>query len=244
MGSARSRAMILASPMAARAPRMSTRRWPRRAPLPGVAIPKARFMPSRAASSATRATAPGANTTRWDGMSWVKEATMRSALALRSELGADLAIERIGPAAAQRNGETDEAPEQRVFVAAVEPGKSVLPVEHGDDQHLDRRGRGEKAGEQAENERDPAAEFDEQRAPDPGQRRIESALGKGADVGGRPPRHLAPAVHQQVPADRDAHHRPGERDGEVVERLQPGNEQLRLVPGFLRHDLLGHVRPP
>src|SRR5712671_5679009 len=138
---------------AARAPRISISRAPSRAPLPGVAITSARSMPSRAASSATRATAPGANTTRWDGMSWVKEATMRCALALRSELGADLAIERIGPAAAQRNGETDEAPEQRVFVAAVEPSKTVLPVEHGDDQHLDRRGRGEKAGEQAENER-------------------------------------------------------------------------------------------
>src|SRR5439155_1527241 len=93
IGRPRSRAMILASPMAApppaatrpsapraaatpasavgfgtcsaacawspaaRAPNISTNRPPRRAPLPGVAITSARFKPSRAASSATHATA-------------------------------------------------------------------------------------------------------------------------------------------------------------------------------------------
>src|SRR5262249_24791494 len=58
---------------AARAPSISTSRPPRRAPLPGVAITSARLKPSRAASSATRATAPGANTTRCPGRSWTKE---------------------------------------------------------------------------------------------------------------------------------------------------------------------------
>ena len=42
---------------------------------------------------------------------------------------AELAVERIRPAAAQRDGEADEAPQQRVLVAAVEPGEAVLPVE-------------------------------------------------------------------------------------------------------------------
>src|SRR6516162_6423675 len=58
---------------ATRLPRISISRLPRRAPLPGVAITSARFKPSRAASSATRATAPGANTTRCPGRSWTKE---------------------------------------------------------------------------------------------------------------------------------------------------------------------------
>src|SRR5215467_10678546 len=71
---------------------------------------------------------------------------------LGSELHADPAIDRIGPPAPQRNGEADEAPEQGVLVAAIEPRKSSLPIEHRDDQHFHRGGRGEEAGEQADNE--------------------------------------------------------------------------------------------
>src|SRR5215831_1858847 len=37
-----------------------------------------------------------------------------------SELHPDAAVERIGSSAAQRDGEADEAPQQRVLVAAVE----------------------------------------------------------------------------------------------------------------------------
>jgi hypothetical protein len=44
-----------------------------RAPLPGVAITSARLSPSLATSSAVRATAPGANTTRCGVTSWMKE---------------------------------------------------------------------------------------------------------------------------------------------------------------------------
>src|SRR5262249_6145332 len=54
-----------------------TRRSPSRAPLPGVATTSAHAKPRRAASSATRPTAPGANTTRCGVMSWTKEAIMR-----------------------------------------------------------------------------------------------------------------------------------------------------------------------
>src|SRR5262249_50076716 len=71
-----------------------------------------------------------------------------------SELHADAAIERIGPAAPQRDGEADEAPQQRVLVTAVEPGKSSLPIEHRDDEHFHRGGGGEEAREQADDERD------------------------------------------------------------------------------------------
>src|SRR5262249_25285129 len=58
---------------AAPLPRISTSRAPRRAPLPGVAITSARFKLSRAASSATRAIAPGAKMTRCPGTSCTKE---------------------------------------------------------------------------------------------------------------------------------------------------------------------------
>src|SRR5215468_4155112 len=118
----------------------------------------------------------------------------------RSELHADAAIERIGPAAPQRDGEADEAPQQRVLVTAVEPRKSSLPIEHRDDEHFHRGGRSEEAREQADDERDPADELDHQRRPDPGPRWIQPLLHEAADIGGRPARDLAPAVHQQIPA--------------------------------------------
>src|SRR5262249_37546080 len=156
---------------------------------------------------------------------------------MRSELHANPAIERIGPPAPQRDGEADEAPEQRVFVTAIEPRKSGLPIEHRDDQHFHRGGRREEAREQTEDERNPAAELDDQRRPDPGQRRIESLLHEGADIGRRPARDLAPTVHQQIPAHRDAHDRPGERDSDVVERLEAGKQQLGFVLDVLRHGL-------
>src|SRR2546427_8778669 len=155
----------------------------------------------------------------------------------KSELNADPAIERIGPPAPQRDGEADEAPEQRVLVPAVEPRKSGLPIEHRDDEHFHRGGRGEEAREQADDERDTADELDDQRRPDPRQRRIEPLLHEGADIGRRPARDLAPAVHQEIPAHRDAHDRPGERDGEIVKRLEAEKQQLGFVLDVLRHVL-------
>src|SRR5215470_18264469 len=150
----------------------------------------------------------------------------------RSELHADAAIERIGPAAPQRDGEADEAPQQRVLVTAVEPGKSSLPIEHRDDEHFHRGGGGEEAREQADDERDATDELDDQRRPDPGQCRIEPLLHEGADIGRGPSRNLAPAMHQEIPAHRDAHDRPGERDGRVVKRLEAGKQQLGFVFRF------------
>src|SRR6516162_2398388 len=148
-----------------------------------------------------------------------------------SKLHADPAIERIGPPAPQRDGEADEAPQQRVFVTAVEPGKSGLPIEERDDEHF-HRGGGEEAREQADDERDAADEFDDQRRPDPGQRWIESLLHESADIGRRPSRDLAPPMHQEIPAHRDAHDWPGERDSHLVERLEAGKQQLGFVLGF------------
>src|SRR6516162_1724249 len=149
-----------------------------------------------------------------------------------SKLHADPAIERIGPPAPQRDGEADEAPQQRVFVTAVEPGKSGLPIEERDDEHFHRGGGGEEAREQADDERDAADEFDDQRRPDPGQRWIESLLHESADIGRRPSRDLAPPMHQEIPAHRDAHDWPGERESHLVERLEAGKQQLGFVLGF------------
>jgi hypothetical protein len=39
-------------------------------------------------------------------------------------------------------------------------------------------------------------------------------------------------MHQEIPAHRDAHDRPGERDGHVVKRLEAGEQQLGFVSGF------------
>ena len=62
------------------------------------------------------------------------------------EFAAEPTIERIRPAAAQRDGEAHQAPQQRVFVAASGPGKAGLPIDDGDDQQFDRRRGGEEAG--------------------------------------------------------------------------------------------------
>src|SRR6516164_9225924 len=151
---------------------------------------------------------------------------------LISELHTDAAIERIGPAAPQRDGEADEAPKQRVLVTAVEPRKSSLPIKQRDDEHFHRGGGGEEAREQADDERDAADELDDQRRPDPGQCRIEPLLHEGADIGRRPPRDFAPPMHQEIPAHRDAHDWPGERDSHLVERLEAAKQQLGFVLGF------------
>ena len=69
------------------------------------------------------------------------------ALSPSSKLPPKLAVERIRPAAAQRDGEADEPPHQRVFVAASRPGKACLPIDRGDDQHFNRRRGREEPGE-------------------------------------------------------------------------------------------------
>ncbi len=43
-----------------------------------------------------------------------------------SELHADFAVQRIGPAAAQRNRKANQAPQECVFVAALEPREAVF----------------------------------------------------------------------------------------------------------------------
>src|SRR5438445_13727982 len=113
-------------------------------------------------------------------------------------------------------------------------------MENGDDKHFTSGRGGEEAREQSNDERDPADELDDQARPDPGERRIESNLDEGADIGRRPARDLAPAVHQEIPAYRDAHDRPGEGNDEGVERLQAGKEQLGLLMRLglnARHEL-------
>src|SRR5262249_31330051 len=62
-------------------------------------------------------------------------------------------------------------------------------------------------------------------------------LHEGADIGRRSARDLDPPVHQQNPAHCDAHDRTGERDRDVVERLEAGKQQLGFVLDVLRHGL-------
>src|SRR5215469_15372854 len=66
---------------------------------------------------------------------------------------------------------------------------------------------------------------------------IQPLLHEGADIGRGPARDLAPTVDQQIPAHRDAHDRPGERDSDVVERLEARKQQLGFVLDVLRHGL-------
>src|SRR5581483_11319829 len=78
-----------------------------------------------------------------------------------SDFPADQAVERPGAAAAHHEVQHHDRPEQRVFDAAVLPGKAELPVigDDGDDQEAD-DGPGDEAGEKAEREAGAADEFD------------------------------------------------------------------------------------
>src|SRR5262249_56847536 len=58
----------------ARGPGEATPRVPSRAALRGVAIARGRLRLRRDASSAKGANGPGANASRWEGMSWIKGA--------------------------------------------------------------------------------------------------------------------------------------------------------------------------
>jgi hypothetical protein len=71
-----------------------------------------------------------------------------------------------------------------------------------------------------------------------GDGRLETKVGKGLHEGLRPARHLAPAVHGEIPAAGDADHRPGQRHSEIVERLELRQQQFGLG---LR---IGHDVPP
>src|SRR5437016_12640946 len=75
----------------------------------------------------------------------------------------DLAIARLGAAAAQRDRERHHSPQQRVVVAAVEPREAVAPVLiEGEISHLDRDRGGEEAREQPGRDADAADELDEE----------------------------------------------------------------------------------
>jgi hypothetical protein len=39
-------------------------------------------------------------------------------------------------------------------------------------------------------------------------------------------------VHQKIPAHRDAHDRPGERDGDGVKGFEPWKQELGFLLGF------------
>src|ERR1700685_3762959 len=74
-----------------------------------------------------------------------------------SQLPPDPAGERPRAAAAQRDGERDQAPQQPVFVAAVAPSEAVAPIlDEREVAHLDRDRGSEEAGKQAERDGDAA----------------------------------------------------------------------------------------
>ena len=100
--------------------------------------------------------------------------SQKSLVTARLELPAELAIERVRSAAAQRDGEAQQTPKQRVFVAAAQPAETVAPVGGRNDQQLDGSSGGEEPGEQTKDERDTGQRFDSGRGPEPQSRRREA----------------------------------------------------------------------
>src|SRR6476620_6690200 len=99
----------------------------------------------------------------------------------KSELSAELAIERIGPAAAQQDGQPAQFPEQRVFPspagpAPVEPRQTATPMgDKDDDQKLDEDHGREQSREQAENDANGADGFQEENHVGGGNSRLDAA---------------------------------------------------------------------
>ena len=121
----------------------------------------------------------------------------------------DLAVERIRPAAAQRDREQDQAPEQRILVAACGPAEALRHVDERHHQQMDRGGGGEEAREQAERDAEAADGFEEHDDIGERQRRLDAALceasrGEGGDA--RLP--FRDAVRQQHQPRGEAHDHP------------------------------------
>src|SRR3977135_1744362 len=114
---------------------------PRATPEPGgcsLAVPCAAFWAAAAEWTSARTASAAAPRSR--GVS------SRSIL----KLPAALAIERGGAAAPPPDGQCHQPPQQRVLVAAVEPGEAVAPVLiEREIAHLDGDRRREEAGEQS-----------------------------------------------------------------------------------------------
>src|SRR6195256_444296 len=218
--------------------------WPPTKKLPSSASssgppsdPAIAMLPMFRNSAETSAT-PGADARlRRDGCAMSPTGSSLRCNAGASKLAADLAVERPRPAAAQRDRERHQAPQQHVFVAAVEPREARAPVMiECEIAHLDRDRGSEKAGEQPGRDADAAHELDEGEK----DRELDAETGAVARQEDglllRPAQHLAPAVDDQVPADRDADQRPGQRDDAVVEGLHERQERFRLGRGF-QHDV-------
>src|SRR5215831_2874234 len=83
------------------------------------------------------------------------------------QLAADLAVERIRAAAAQRDGKAQQSPQQHIFVAAFHPGEAIGPIRDRDEQHLDGGSSGKESGEQPKDEGDAAKRLDQAGGPKP-----------------------------------------------------------------------------
>src|SRR6266508_5540293 len=110
-----------------------------------------------------RSAAPPSTTTRSGFPGVGNQGTARPSRLLTSDhccldklqLPPELAVKRIGAAAAQRDLKHDQAPEQWVLPSAPAPPEALRPVGHErDDGELNRDRRGEEPGEQAENDAD------------------------------------------------------------------------------------------
>src|SRR6516164_7555527 len=82
-----------------------------------------------------------------------------------SELHSELAVEQIRAAATQGDRKCHEAPQQDVFVTACEPGKSSVPIETEDHEHLDCDRGCKEAREEAEKDAEPAQALDQETEP-------------------------------------------------------------------------------
>src|SRR5579884_633536 len=80
----------------------------------------------------------------------------------RLKLAADQPVERVGPAAAQRNGEEDQAPEEDEFPTVPAPGVAIGQELDADHRHFDGDRGGKQACEQAENDANGAEGFVEE----------------------------------------------------------------------------------
>src|SRR5262249_19805209 len=170
-----------------------------------------------------------------------ERSTTADAAAAASQLLADHAIGRVGPAAADRDEEQHDADQQHVLVAALADRESLRQMRHHErNGHFDRQRRGEEAGEQADDEADRADGLEKHGRVgerDAGLEPLPRHVSRNAGRTGLG-RDLHPAVHQQVVADDDAQQRVGDVDERVVESTQSRPDQPGFTPGSPVHGVL------
>src|SRR5271166_2612619 len=163
--------------------------------------------------------------------SGVKIGERRGARRVDSDFSADERVHGVAPAAANGEGQGDDAPEERIFEAPVRPeiAGRQMNLDHRHGHHAEHQ-RGDRAGQETDRQHESAEKFDQ--AGDERKRRGQAEFGR-EELAGRidavaaePTKQFLRAVRHQHEAGGDTHQRFGEWRERIGDRLEGGNDGL------------------